>query len=87
MGGCNLVMSVAAVLDPRNKKQLIEHYFPKIYSTVDVIEHITIVCETLCILYEEYLDAHKANNIDKEIQGESQSQKESNSFIATGKEK
>ena len=74
-GAGNLLISMAAVLDPRNKMQLIEWCFPLIYSGADSIEHVTTVRETLRMLYREYLEVYKANNIDKE--GQSESQRES----------
>ncbi|XP_073042089.1 zinc finger BED domain-containing protein RICESLEEPER 2-like [Primulina eburnea] len=58
-GHCNLLISMAAVLDPRNKMKLTEWCFPEIYSEVDAIENIVTVRETLRLLYREYVDAHK----------------------------
>ena len=47
---CNLLISMAAVLDPRNKIKLIEWCFPMIYSRSDSIEHIITIRETLHML-------------------------------------
>lgn len=63
-GQCNLVMFIIAILDPRNKMQLIDYYIREIYSTFDSIKHIATVCETLHMLYHEYLEVHNANNVD-----------------------
>lgn len=54
-----MLISIAAILDPRNKMKLIEWCFPEIYSEVDEIEHIVTVRETLRNLYIEYVEAHK----------------------------
>ena len=56
-GECNLLISMATVLDPRNKMQLIEWCFLLIYSRGDSIEHVVTVRETLRMLYREYLEA------------------------------
>ncbi|KAI3446774.1 hypothetical protein Pfo_003439 [Paulownia fortunei] len=80
-GDCNLLISIAAVLDPRNKMKLIEWCVPKNYSATDSIEHITIVRETLRMLYDEYVEAHKANIIEKNVQCDTQKEKESFSGI------
>ena len=82
---CNLLISMAAVLDPRNKMQLIEWCFPLIYSRGDSIEHVVTVRETLHMLYREYLEAHKTNN-EKESQGESEKEAV-NSSVSSGKGK
>ncbi|XP_075491716.1 zinc finger BED domain-containing protein RICESLEEPER 1-like isoform X5 [Primulina tabacum] len=70
-GDCNLLISIAAVLDPRNKMKLIEWCFPEIYSEVDAVEHIVTVRETLRNLYNEYVEAHKKNIGEKDVQSES----------------
>ena len=81
-GDCNLLISMAAVLDPRNKMQLIEWCFPMIYSRSDSIEHIITIRETLHMLYRDYVKAHKANGGEKE--GESENQNESSSAVTMG---
>ncbi|XP_075480162.1 zinc finger BED domain-containing protein RICESLEEPER 2-like [Primulina tabacum] len=71
-GHCNLLISMAAVLDPRNKMKLIEWCFPEIYSEVDAIENIVTVRETLRLLYREYVDAHKNNVAEKDVSVDAQ---------------
>ena len=44
-GDCNLLISCAAILDPRNKMQLVDWCFLYIYSEVDKIEHVTTIHE------------------------------------------
>lgn len=87
-GDCNLLISIAAVLDPRNKMKLIEWCFPEIYSEVDAIEHIVIVRETLRNLYNEYVEAHKKNIGEKDVQGDIQKESSTGtSSIVSGKTK
>lgn len=64
-GDCNLLISATAVLDPRNKMQLVDWCFPLIYSVADSIEHVTTVRETLRMLYREYVEAHRAKGDEK----------------------
>ncbi|XP_074556843.1 zinc finger BED domain-containing protein RICESLEEPER 1-like [Curcuma longa] len=71
-GDSDLLISITVVLDSRNKMKLIEWYFSEIYSASDAIEHISTVCETLHMLYNEYVEAHKANVDNNNIQGEPQ---------------
>ncbi|XP_042422802.1 zinc finger BED domain-containing protein RICESLEEPER 2-like [Zingiber officinale] len=74
-GDSNLLISIAAVLDPRNKMKLIEWCFLEIYSPNDAMEHISTVHETLRMLYNEYVEAHKttvgSSNVQDETQRES----------------
>ncbi|XP_073062866.1 zinc finger BED domain-containing protein RICESLEEPER 2-like isoform X6 [Primulina eburnea] len=87
-GDCNLLISIAAVLDPRNKMKLIEWCFPVIYSEVDAVEHIITVRETLRDLYNEYVEAHKKNIGEKDVQSESQKESSNcTSSIVSGKTK
>ncbi|XP_043813814.1 zinc finger BED domain-containing protein DAYSLEEPER-like [Manihot esculenta] len=85
-GDCNLLISLAAILDPRNKMKLIEWSFPEIYSEFDSDEHITTVMETLRMLYNEYVDAHKTKSIGSKISS-GETQKEGSSCIISGKGK
>ena len=78
-GDCNLLISIAAILDPRSKMQLIEWCFPRLYSTSDSIEHIITIRETLGKLYRDYLEAHQAKCV--EIEGESDNQNESSNVV------
>ena len=78
-GDCNLLIAMAAVLDPRNKMELIQWSFPLIYSTVDSIDHVAKVRESLRMLYREYLETHRFHNVEKGGQGESQREASSSS--------
>nr|GMD45732.1 zinc finger BED domain-containing protein RICESLEEPER 2-like [Ipomoea batatas] len=57
-GSSNLLLSIAAVLDPRNKMTFIEFAFPVIYSEHEATRQIAIVRDALNELYKIYLDKH-----------------------------
>ncbi|KAJ6791106.1 zinc finger BED domain-containing protein RICESLEEPER 2-like [Iris pallida] len=59
-GDCNLLMSIAAVLDPRYKMKLIKFCFPRIYPITESDKNIKLVISSLHELYAEY-----ASNIAK----------------------
>ncbi|XP_073130770.1 zinc finger BED domain-containing protein RICESLEEPER 2-like [Henckelia pumila] len=86
-GECNLLISIAAVLDPRNKMKLIEWCFPEIYSEVDAIENIITVRETLRSLYSEYVEAHKTNITENDVSSGTQKEISSGLSIVSGKGK
>nr|XP_027101863.1 zinc finger BED domain-containing protein RICESLEEPER 1-like [Coffea arabica] len=52
---CNLLMSIAAIWDPRQKMRAIEFAFPKMYSTYEAQENITYVRKAIFELYDEYV--------------------------------
>ncbi|KAG6477569.1 hypothetical protein ZIOFF_066836 [Zingiber officinale] len=54
-GDCNLLMAIAAVLDPTKKMLAVEFCFPKLYSELDASKHISKVKEIINSLYEEYV--------------------------------
>ncbi|XP_019167735.1 PREDICTED: zinc finger BED domain-containing protein RICESLEEPER 1-like isoform X2 [Ipomoea nil] len=57
-GSSNLLLSIAAVLDPRNKMTFIQFAFPVIYSENEATTQIGIVRDALYELYRIYLDKH-----------------------------
>ena len=69
-GDCNLLISIAAVLDPRNKMTLIDFTFRVIYSEEDAPFEISIVRDSLYELYKEYVDDHTAANVDISMQND-----------------
>ncbi|XP_059441916.1 zinc finger BED domain-containing protein RICESLEEPER 2-like [Corylus avellana] len=62
-GECNLLMSIAAVLDPRNKMTLIRFCFPLIYQEGDAKKKIDLILDVLKELYNEYLKEYNATVI------------------------
>ncbi|XP_074572365.1 zinc finger BED domain-containing protein RICESLEEPER 2-like [Curcuma longa] len=54
-GDCNLLMAIAAVLDPTKKMLAVEFCFPKLYSEMDASKHISKVKEIINSLYEKYV--------------------------------
>ena len=69
-GDCNLLISIVAVLDPRNKMTLIDFTFRVIYSEEDASFEISIVRDSLYELYKEYVDDHTAANVDISMQND-----------------
>ncbi|KAF5472187.1 hypothetical protein F2P56_008924 [Juglans regia] len=59
-GECNLLMAIAAVLDPRFKMVLIQFCFPLIYQESDASKNIDYVSQVLHELYDEYV--HEYNS-------------------------
>ncbi|GMH02293.1 hypothetical protein Nepgr_004132 [Nepenthes gracilis] len=60
----NLLISIAAALNPRNKMKIINFCFPVIYPEGEVARHITIVRDILCQLYEEFIIAYTAVTVE-----------------------
>jgi hypothetical protein len=57
-GKCNLLMSLAAVLDPRYNMKLITFCFPLIYPDFEYPQNIENVLVVLHELFEVYVTAH-----------------------------
>ncbi|KNA24120.1 hypothetical protein SOVF_018460 [Spinacia oleracea] len=66
-GDLNLLIFVAAAMDPRNKLKLIEFSFRSLYDDFEASEHIYYVKETLYDIYKEYVDTFSHENV---IRGE-----------------
>lgn len=58
-GECNLLMSIAAILDPRQKMRVVEFAFPQMYPPYEAEENISKVKRVIFEVYEEYLAASK----------------------------
>ncbi|XP_031116703.1 zinc finger BED domain-containing protein RICESLEEPER 2-like [Ipomoea triloba] len=67
-GSSNLLLSIAAVLDPRNKMTFIEFSFPVIYSEYEATRQIAIVHDSLYELYKIYLDKYAATSKENDFQ-------------------
>ena len=62
-GDCNLLISIAVVLDPRNKMTLIIFTVRVIYFEEDAHFEISIVRDSLYELYKKYVDDHTATTV------------------------
>ncbi|XP_031268347.1 zinc finger BED domain-containing protein RICESLEEPER 2-like [Pistacia vera] len=62
-GECNVLMSVAAVLDPRLKMKVIQWAFPKMYSETEGRANMVTVQDALYELYGEYVQANQGVTI------------------------
>ncbi|XP_031267001.1 zinc finger BED domain-containing protein RICESLEEPER 2-like [Pistacia vera] len=62
-GECNLLMGVAAILDPRLKMRVIEWAFPKMYPQAESRANVDVVRDALYEVYREYVDASKASTV------------------------
>ncbi len=62
-GECNLLMAIAAILDPRYKMKLIEFNFPKNYPHWKTHIQINVVHECLYELYSEYAATYASRSI------------------------
>ncbi|XP_076935981.1 zinc finger BED domain-containing protein RICESLEEPER 2-like [Bidens hawaiensis] len=60
-GECHLLMAIAAVLDPRLKRRIIEFCYPNIYPADEASKNIQDVLNALELMYDEYLEMHDAS--------------------------
>lgn len=60
-GECHLLMSIAAVLDPRLKFKYVEFVYPLIYSPAEAVENQNDVLKALETMFEDYLEMHDAS--------------------------
>ncbi|KAG8373112.1 hypothetical protein BUALT_Bualt12G0136700 [Buddleja alternifolia] len=58
----NLLMAIAAVLDPRYKMMALEFFFPKLYSPEKAVTELAFVRRTLYDLYSEYVSMCSAES-------------------------
>ncbi|XP_022728849.1 zinc finger BED domain-containing protein RICESLEEPER 2-like [Durio zibethinus] len=61
-GECNLLMSIAAILDPRCKMRVIEFCFPRMYPDREAKENIAKVRYALYEIYDEYAREYQFGN-------------------------
>ncbi|XP_020593499.1 zinc finger BED domain-containing protein RICESLEEPER 3-like [Phalaenopsis equestris] len=54
-GECNLLMSIAAILDPRLKLKFISYTFPKIYAHDEVEQNLKTAQDALWEIYADYV--------------------------------
>lgn len=60
-GECNLLMAIAAILDPRLKMVFIRFCFPKIYQKAEAMKNIEYVQRILKQIYDVYVHEHNSN--------------------------
>jgi hypothetical protein len=61
-------MSIATMLDPRNKMTLIQFCFPLIHQEADAVKKIDLILDVLQELYNEYLEEYNATFIEQIMQ-------------------
>ncbi|KAK8981787.1 hypothetical protein V6N11_049281 [Hibiscus sabdariffa] len=71
-GECNLLISVAAILDPRNKMKLIDFSFRVMYSEDEAPRQIRMVRDILYELYKEYVDEYATANVNTTMESDVQ---------------
>jgi hypothetical protein len=59
-GECNLLMSIAAILDPTCKMMLIKFCFPLIYEGEEIDANIKYVEESMKAIYDVYVNEHNS---------------------------
>ncbi|KAI3506416.1 hypothetical protein L1887_28774 [Cichorium endivia] len=62
-GTCNMLISMAAVLDPRYKMELLNFSSKAIYSKDEASTHVELFLYTLKGLFAEYVEEHRATNV------------------------
>ncbi|XP_027151289.1 zinc finger BED domain-containing protein RICESLEEPER 2-like [Coffea eugenioides] len=71
---CNLLMAIAAILDPRCKIRVINYCFPLIYPPHKVQVNINKVRQALYDLYDEYAEMHLSSSSGSSSSSSSQLQ-------------
>jgi hypothetical protein len=84
-GECNLLMSIAVVLDPRNKMTLIRFCFPLIYQRGDAMDKVDLILDVLKDLYNEYLEEYNATIVEQNVQSNTLECSSSSLINAPGK--
>ena len=65
-GDANLLIAIAAILDPRTKMKFVQFIFRDIYSPFEADNYVQKVRETLNQLFMEYVEVHKLSISDKQ---------------------
>ncbi|CAN1780715.1 Zinc finger BED domain-containing protein DAYSLEEPER [Linum perenne] len=67
-GASNLLITIATILDPRNKFKFVEVSFKDLYTEDNYHTNVNLVREKLYALYNEYVDEYKERNIDSQTE-------------------
>ncbi|XP_027168887.1 zinc finger BED domain-containing protein RICESLEEPER 2-like [Coffea eugenioides] len=54
-GECNLILAVAAILDPRQKMRVVDFTYPQMYLPSEASQNISTIRRVLFELYDEYV--------------------------------
>jgi len=66
-GEYNLLMAIAAILDPRFKLVLIWFYFPIIHREVEATKNIELIERTLNEIYDMYVNEYNSNLVEHNL--------------------
>jgi hypothetical protein len=80
-GECNLLMAIAAILDPRFKLVFIRLCFPKIYQEAEATKNIEYVQRILKEIYDVYLHEHNLNLKEQDLASKVRESSSSNRSI------
>ncbi|CAN1124635.1 Zinc finger BED domain-containing protein RICESLEEPER 1 [Linum perenne] len=67
-GASNLLITIATILDPRNKFKFVEVSFKDLYTEDNYHTNVNLVREKLYALYNEYVEEYKDRNIDSQTE-------------------
>ncbi|KAK5812479.1 hypothetical protein PVK06_027909 [Gossypium arboreum] len=82
-GECNLLISIATILDSINNMKLIDFSFHVICSEEETLRQLCIVWNSLYELYKEYVDEYATTNVDTSMENDVQESGASNAFTAS----
>jgi hypothetical protein len=84
-GECNLLMSIAAVFDLRNKMTMIRFCFPIIYQELEATANVDRILSVLNELYVEYVQEYNSSVAEQNLQINAIESSSSSSINVVGK--